>query len=711
MSDLTGAEGPRLPEKILEILASVAQDPPVAFQPNALEAFLALEVEDLEAFERARVELQDSDVSMRRWERALADLRAKKSISSSADSSTYPLREPKFRVMSDGIAELCEGRHATWWERLTNFGAKIVSESLVDDGLDLLREYEIQATVGGKQVSVRTSASEFATMRWVSSLGPSAIVFPGRDTPAKVRTAIQTHSTPETRSAYAHTGWRRQESGSWIYLDAGGAIGADGRVTPPVSVLLPDALHGYRLPDPPADMATPFKSALACLRVAPLRVMAPVLAIALRSVLGSADVSVWLVGRSGAFKSELSALVLRFFGKQLDREHLTLSWDATAAAVELVLHAAKDSLAVLDDYAPRGLSADIAKLEGKADKIIRSVGNRSARARMSPDGVLRPVRAPRCCLLASGEDVPPGASLRARLVVTEAAAGDVDISKLTECQRAAQSGIYASAMAAYVSWLAGRLDAGKSFRLPERLESLRVQATLSGVHRRTPGALANLGVGWQLFLEFGEDIGALTALERTALWAEIWGALGEAAARQAMFQGDEEPAERFVTLLASALSTAQAHLCDAGGRAPPNASRWGWRSVDVGSGQVMRPGGKQIGWVSESGQVYLDPEGSYAAIQSFAGPRGLSVSPLTLRQRLHEAGLLVSVDNRGGKKRFTVRRSLQGVPQREVLHVRLPDFDAPEPTLFDGSGQDVLPGTTVSGSEADPFNLISPGGA
>ena len=59
-----------------------------------------------------------------------------------------------------------------------------------------------------------------------------------------------------------------------------------------------------------------------------------------------------------------------------------------------------------------------------ADRLFRGQGNHAGRLRMRSDGGLRPAKPPRALTLSTGEDVPKGQSLRARLLVLEVSPGD-----------------------------------------------------------------------------------------------------------------------------------------------------------------------------------------------------------------------------------------------------------------------------------------------
>jgi hypothetical protein len=77
--------------------------------------------------------------------------------------------------------------------------------------------------------------------------------------------------------------------------------------------------------------------------------------------------------------------------------------------------------------------------------------------------------------------------------------------------------------------------------------------------------------------------------------------------------------------------------------------------------------GDCIGW-AEGGDIYLEPTAAYRAVQVAASAAGesLSVSEQTLRKRLHEKGLLASVDE--ARQTLTVRRMING-SAKSVLHL------------------------------------------
>ncbi len=346
-----------------------------------------------------------------------------------------------------------------------------------------------------------------------------------------------------------------------------------------------------------------------------------------------------------------------------------LSWESTENAIEAQAFTLKDQLLVLDDFAPTGTSYDIQRWHKKADRVLRAKGNRSGRQRMRPDTTLRPEKPPRALIVSTGEDVPRGQSLRARMMVLELSPGALDWETLTGCQNAAASGLYARAMSGYLRWLATRYG-GLRERLKEEHTDLRKFAGASGQHRRTPGIVADLALGLRHFLVFAHESGAVDAGTARDLWTGGWKALGQAASGQSQHQAAGEPTRRFRELLSAAISSGRAHVANPGGGSPEVPVAWGWREATVGTGdferEEWRPQGERIGWLEDE-DLYLEPDAALAAVHKQGRDSGdpLAVTGRTLRKRLHERGLLLSTDEARGV--LTVRKTLGG-RRREVLH-------------------------------------------
>ena len=351
---------------------------------------------------------------------------------------------------------------------LSNFTAEILEDICRDDGAGEVREYQVKGRLCSREALMTAAipAGRFNAMGWVADAwGARASIKVGAANHQHAGAAIQYISRPEQRRIYTHTGWRRVGD-AWHFLHGAGAITAHGFV-PDVEVELGRGLKDYELPDPESgDIKEAVRISLDLLNVAPEPVTWPLLAAAYRSVLAEwlpAELSVFVVGPTGTFKTCLAALCVAHFGKGWSGTNTPTSWSSTPNALERMAFTTKDHVLLIDDFAPNGTYTDIRKLHATAERIIRAQGNQSGRFRMRADSSLAGSLPPRGLIVATGEDTPKGQSLQARLVLIQVAPTDVCVSGLSEAQASAENGSYALAMAAFVKHLAQQADNGGAF--------------------------------------------------------------------------------------------------------------------------------------------------------------------------------------------------------------------------------------------------------
>jgi hypothetical protein len=637
-----------------------------------LRALAALAEGDPAEFACRRAQLQRSGVKLRDLDNALAPLRHELRRQQPPPDAAGCYRVSAGRIVRDKLTK--DGPVEV---PLANWHGRIIEETSHDDGAERRVMFSVEGALadGTPLPRVEVPADQFAFMRWpVAAWGTRAVVLAGATTADHLRVALQLLSGDvPRRTVYGHVGWR-EIGGEWVYLHAGGGIGKDGAAAG-VEVSLPDALDRFSLPDPPADhdLAEAIRASLGILDgLVPDRIAFPLFAAVYRAPLGAADFSPHLCGATGNFKTEIATLAQQHFGAAMDARNLPGSWSSTGNALEGIAFAAKDAVLLVDDFAPSGSPADVQRFHREADRLLRAQGNRSGRSRCRPDGTVRPARVPRGIIVSTGEDVPSGQSLRARLLTLEVSPGDVNVDSLTACQADAATGRYAQALAGFVRWLAPRYEALRG-RLRQEVADLRNKARAEGQHARTPGIMADLALGMRYFLDFAAQVGAISMVDRDELVRRCWTALREAAAAQARHVEAAEPCGRFLGLLAGALASGRGYVSAPDGTAPANPERWGWRLVTTGAGEhacdEWRPQGHCVGWV-DGDNLYLEPEAAYAEAQNLANKQGdsLAVQPRTLWKRLDEGGWLASRDD--ARQRFTIRRRLGGQDRREVLHFR-----------------------------------------
>jgi hypothetical protein len=604
-------------------------------------------------------------------------------------------RSPAGRLLIDGW-ELTESGYAAYagrtfrceveWDeegnpqivkriKLANFAARIVGQTVLDDGAEQQRELNVVLEQFGRPpVAIDVPVERFSPLDFiVERAGPQCVIQAGSGKRDHLRCAVQELSGYDIKTdvVYRHTGFR-EINGRWCYLHADGAIGPDG-VVAGLKVQLDGNAAYYRLPPPPTgpDLARCVRASLGTLdRLAPDEIMFPLKATEYRAPLGSADYSLWLAGHTGEGKSELLALSQQHFGAEMRRLKLPGNWSSTDNALEGMAFTVKDALFTVDDFCPAGAKHDHDRMHRVADRLIRAQGNRSGRQRMRADGSLRPPKPPRGLVAATGEDVPRGHSLAARLGIVEVRRGAVNFSRLSECQRDAEGGLYAGAMAGYVRWIAANYAAIQGSLEAERV-GLRDQFLKQFPHNRTPDVIANLLLGLRCFLRFAEEVGAIDPEERERLWSRGRSAIRIVGERQTEYQRGADPVARFGETVRSIISSGRGHIAGPDGRVPalpPSPEFWGWEGREFRSGADQtatdyRGRGHKIGWVANDG-LYLDPDSTYAALVELARDQGAPF-PLTqhvLFRRVKESRLLLRTE----KDRTTYPVTLEG-SRRPVL--------------------------------------------
>ncbi len=590
-------------------------------------------------------------------------------------SRLHVVPPPQFESRPDGMFRITTQGERLSQVQLSNYRAEVITNITLDDGVEAKREFEIAVELLGQRSQFTVSAPEFARMDWpIERMGSAAITFPNQRNYALA--AIQSRSmTAEERCIYTHTGWRNF-GGRWVFLHTGGAIGENGAV-PGVNVRLTGPLGRYelRLPTNADELKNAVRSSLRLAQLGPLAVSFPLRAATWRAAFGDCDFSVHLTGETGAFKSELAALEQRHFGTGMDRLHLPGAWSSTANSLEALTFHAKDVLMVIDDFAPQGSAADISRYYAAAERVFRAAGNRSGRGRLDSSAKLLEPKPPRGLILSTGEEIPRGHSIRARLLLLELPKGAISSCKLQECQRDAASGLYVEAMSAFIQWIAGRYEerrATLSARAAELRSDLRDPA-----HARTADMMATLQAGAEAFLEFAQDCGAVDSAEQKHLTDRSWAALQMVAAAQAKHHVATEPTARFLDLVRAAITSGRAHFQTTDAGRPERSPEWcGWRFDN----QNWKSQGDCIGWV-DGDNIYLEPTTAYRVIQVMARDMNepFTTSPQTLKKRLFEKGLLASVETK--RQTLTVRRAIAG-STHHVLHFSkntlLPDAQAAE---------------------------------
>jgi hypothetical protein len=593
------------------------------------------------------------------------------------------------------IVEIKKGKGANGAEEeytldLCNFTAWIIAETTKDDGSGTNQKYitlEGMLDDGTALPQIDVPTSSFGSMAWITKeWGARAIVQPYQNAQNKLRHAIQILSAARDysdRTVYTHTGWRNLKGYGHVYLHNGGALGASGSI-PDIEVDLAK-YERYSLPNGVslAETRAAIQTSLALLETAPDTVTIPLWLAVLRSVLGAATYSIFVYGITGTGKSGFVGLMLSHFGSSFRGHTLPDNWESTPSKLEKLLFTLKDAVAVIDDFNPKGSSIERQKLHSMADRILRGQANGQSRGRMTwgQGGVLEAATQykPRGLTIVTGEDIPTGTSLRARNLILELKRGDLRRDLLMPLNQAAENGVLANGMSAYIQWLAPRLEDVQAWhRVRSQQHDLELSKILPDTtHGQTLNATADLMASLEVWLSFALETGSMTQDQAGALLDRADNALVTVAMLQTAHQSASDPVTRFIELLVAVLSSGKAHLLEQSSGKPldgDESQQWGYALKTRGGGmnesERYEPQGACIGWLGEDA-ILLNPQAAWSEIQAMANKQGevIAKSFDATKKALAERGA-ITTRLRDLCVQYTVGRRIAG-RQYNVLEVKL----------------------------------------
>ena len=558
-------------------------------------------------------------------------------------SEPTPVDTGPYRIEGGRICVAKQTREGPIVVPLCNFSAQVTEETIIDDGVETTRTFQLLGKLenGESLPPARVPASRFSNMNWIAEQwGLKAVPRAGLAIKDQLREGIQRFSPDaRRRNVFCHTGWREID-GRWIYLTAGGAVGRDG-----FEVEFGPELSRYSLPKTADDPIGAVRESLRLLDIAPLTVTIPLWSATFRAPLASIcplDLSLWIEGTTGTMKSTLVALFLCHFG-DFERTKLPGAWSSTANQLERRAFLLKDSVFVIDDWAPNAL--DVREMETKASRLIRSQGNLSGRGRLRSDLSDRPAYAPRGLIVSTGEQHPPGQSILARILLIELERSSVNVPLLTEAQRTATR--LPHAMTGYLTWLAPQMDSLPKL-LRETFEGTRARVNANGDHLRVPELMAHMWIGFHCGMTYAQEIGACTYSQAEEFRAKAWDALITVGQAQSRLIEGERPSRRFLSVLLVLVSQKRVLLLKKD------------ESSDSLRGDVTL-----IGWYDNE-SIYLIPEAGFQSVARFCRETG---EPLPVRQ----GRLLRDLSQQGLSEcsagRHTITARVGGRPRR-VLHLK-----------------------------------------
>ena len=511
---------------------------------------------------------------------------------------------PHYESDGNGIVKIILTKDGPVKIQITNFSARIVSETLFQKGSEISRELEIAASVKGQESLIMVPAEEFERTNWtIPRLGADAITYSGIRAKDDVRVAIQLLS-PNIRKLVGiqRTGWHCV-NGKHFYVHSGGVICgtnlkeadsaiedrpilnpnqpeslelAEGQGTIPTTIedslgirlRIPSSLKRYSFPSPSSEsqLVADLNDSMQLLELAPHHISFSIYTAIWLAAVGHPDFSIHIYGITGTFKSEFAALATQHFGAEHDARNLPGSWSSTTNYIRAMSAFIGNAILTVDDFVPTGSQSDIEKSNRAAEDVFRGQGNGAGRGRCHRDGTPQEPESPKCLILSTGEVRPSGQSLTSRVITLEVNPSDIAdrnneaaMSLLTQSQEAARTGAFERLTAAYIEWIAADYEYHQRV-LEERSKECRNYFSSAARHARTIDAIGKLMAGLDRFLVFAVHKCQLSEDHCRRTWQNAEVAFLKVMELQDQEQSDESPVTRFLELIKTALATGRAHL-------------------------------------------------------------------------------------------------------------------------------------------------------
>lgn len=519
--------------------------------------------------------------------------------------------------------------------RMCDFVATITREDTFHQGEETKVIYHIAgATANGFNLpTLKVEAESYSEMKWLSQWGANISIVAAwprsmGSVTANIREAIIERKKliePQREEVFDHLGWRKINS-KWVYLHAEGGISEAG-LEPGLVVDTGQAgLKTFRFTNIPEgdDLKEAIKASLDILKVTSYTATVPQLLATYRATLPMVPTfALHTFATSGTGKSTLAALYQAHFDDTSHCYKLPGTWMSTAASLEVLCNAAKNSLITIDDA--NMSQPDIMK---KMEKIIRSSGNGTSRGRMTSAMKTQRAFPPRCMVLSTGEDLPEGHSCRARTLlvdVPEVVHPSADNSLLDDLQAKARAGYMNRGMAAWLQWLAPKIDRIESGWGESMIETRKsMDMAIMGAHGRSVDAIAELLITGQLLLTWAQEEGAITADEANRLTLDFKLAFQNISEDQKLEQAAEDPVKKFLDMFPDLLAAGVCHVA-----LPPctdvirtnKAKAFGYEYTSYNDGWA--PKGLCVG-ILESGYIMLNKTTVFSVMVEQAKKAGVS---------------------------------------------------------------------------------------
>ena len=493
---------------------------------------------------------------------------------------------------------------------------------------------------------------------------PACRIYLGRGNVARYSEFMQIQcEDAEVETIYSHTGWIVTEDGQRVFLNGENSIDKNGMTSEYKVELDPDFKCFRFLDIDVADDICLSQVDKGLMEAVPDWVSIPLLAYSFMTPLNDMlrqkgkepCFSLYLIGKTGSYKSSISKLLLCFFGSIGYAETAPVTFLDTQNAIGRKLAVGADLPLLLDDRRPTNNSADKLRYEGVEKYVSSAIGDRATRGRLNADSTAKVSYVAKSNLIITAEEafVNIGSSSIARSVSIELQPDTVNFQKLQELQD--NTGCFNKFMQLYIQWIINHYE--KVNESSDSFLKTKREAFSRAGHARLATAFSQLSFGYVMYLLFLKDKGIISESEMDERMKRAETVFLNMCEKQSKKVESEKPTTLFTDLLKEMLETKRVYVSDLRKV----------REVDDKTTSVPITGKSCIGYRDDE-YIYLIPQATYTQLYSFYGESGYTfpASKTSLWKMLIDEGKVVPEIISNGVSRADKRKKINGKMGRYI---------------------------------------------
>lgn len=434
---------------------------------------------------------------------------------------------------------------------IANHTPILVKRIINDDGVEWIESltYEIWRN-GKKQREATVTHKDIASQTPNIKFGADCRILPVRGAKPLYSDFMQLQcEEAPCETVYKHTGYAVID-GERVFLNGGYSVTKKG-LTSKFQVVMDGKLGRYGFTNekhperyetllyelPKVAPKTLIYTGLAYVFLTPLNAL-------LREIGYEPRFILYFVGKTGSRKTTMANLFLSFFGDFHETESAPISFKDTPNAADMAMGLLDSTLTLLDDRIPSFNRSVKDKMESMEQNALRAIGDRAGRARLNPNGTLKPIYRPVANLITTAEEAYSnvGESAISRSIACELRPDDVNLEALTVVQNKACE--LNECMSEYIQYILQNWEILK-VDLKALFVELRNSAQ-NGGHGRLAVAVAHLQIGILVMCQWLQANNVLTEEQGKKLASEAWEQFMLLSAEQNKRIFEEKPVKLFL---------------------------------------------------------------------------------------------------------------------------------------------------------------------